>query len=273
LTGGVDVPRERAPVDPRIRARRRGVARAAARRRLRRVVAGLAVAAVVTLGVLLVRSPLLDVDRIAVHGADRTGAAAVAAATGVSPGDRLVGVPLGEVADRVGRLPWVASVEVSRTWPGTLRVRVVERVPVAAVPAVAAQGGAPAGWVLVDAAGHQLQVVPDPGGLPRLEPAGVVPEPGRGLPGDGDWKALLAVAASIPERAVGAVVALRPDGAGGVDGTVRLPDGTPAQLHLGDAGRLPTKWLAVLSLYESVDLRGAAVIDVRVPHAPVVRRR
>ena len=72
------------------------------------------------------------------------------------PGTPLARVDTDAVAARVGALPPVASVEVSRSWPGTLVIDVTERSPVAAV-------ATPTGFVLLDAAGV---VVPDRRGAP-----------------------------------------------------------------------------------------------------------
>jgi cell division protein FtsQ len=255
-------------IDPRIRARRIEVRRDAGRRRLRRLVWLAGGLGVLVLGVGATRSPLLDVDRVAVLGADSTGPAAVVAASGVTPGDRLVGVPLGEVAERVRRLPWVASATVARSWPGTVRITVVERVPVAALAAT--QGGS----VLLDREGRQLAVVPEvPAGLARLEAAPVDAVPGEAAPAA--VADALAVAASVPATVVDLLVAVgpAPDGPGQVDATVRLPDGATARLRMGAPDQLERKWLALLGLFDEVDLRRVTTIDLRVPNAPALTRR
>lgn len=82
--------------------------------------------------VLLVSS-WLAVDRIQVVGAGRLAAAQVQAAAAVDVGTPLARVDAGAVEQRVGRLAPVAAVTVSRSWPGTLRVAVTERVAAAGV--------------------------------------------------------------------------------------------------------------------------------------------
>jgi cell division protein FtsQ len=120
-------------MDPRIRARRVEVARAAGRRRLRR----LGIAAALTLAVLaatgLVLSPLLDVDHVVVVGAGAR-ASQVRAAAAVDRGAPLLLVDTGAVEDRVSGLSWVADARVERALPGTLRIRVRTRPPVAFAP-------------------------------------------------------------------------------------------------------------------------------------------
>jgi cell division protein FtsQ len=96
---------------------------------------GLAAAAPVGLAVwLLLASPWLVVDTIAVKGQQRLTAAQVLRAAAVEEGTPLARVDTDAVAARVRALGPVASVSVTRSWPRTLRITVVERVPVAAVP-------------------------------------------------------------------------------------------------------------------------------------------
>ena len=118
-------------IDPRIRERRIEVKREAGRKRLR-VLLG-AIVAFVAVGTvyLAVESPLLDVDHVRITGVQHLDAATVASAASVRPGAPLLRVDTGAVAARVERLPWVASATVSRALPGTLRITVTERVPVA----------------------------------------------------------------------------------------------------------------------------------------------
>jgi cell division protein FtsQ len=239
-------------------------------------VAGAAVAAVVA-AIAVVRSPLLDVDRIVVTGAARTGPDAVVAASGVDRGDRMVGVPLGRVAERVRRLPWVATATVRRSWPSTVRIEVRERVAVAAAPA---QGG---GWILLDAdrweAGTAAEV---PAHLARLEVPPVPRELGRRGPAGLD--PLVAVAASVPAAVGDRLVSLQPGpqapavaggggGAAEVDGTVRLPDGSTVTVRFGPPDQLARKWLALVTLLDQVDLGQVATIDLRVPGAPATTLR
>jgi cell division protein FtsQ len=196
----------------------------------------------------------------------------VIAASGVHRGDRLVGVPLGRVADRIRRVPSVAAVRVSRSWPGTVSIRVVERVPVAASPAT---GG---GFVLVDATGVEAGLATDlPAQIVRFEVDPLAPAPGSRLPATFD--PLVTVAASVPSAANGRLLTLRPAAAGAgtsaseVDGTVRLPGGATATVRFGPPDQLPRKWLALLTILDGADLARVATIDVRVPSSPAITRR
>jgi cell division protein FtsQ len=112
-------------------------ARARARRWLswRPVLLTAAALTAVALGAWVVlSSSLLAAREITVVGADRLAPAAVEEALGKVLGTPLARLDTGALADRVEQLPLVHDAEVVRAWPGTLEVRLVERVPIAAVP-------------------------------------------------------------------------------------------------------------------------------------------
>lgn len=130
--------------EPRLIARRAEVARAersSAARRRRLVLGGLLLIGLVGAGsVGAALSPALSVKSVVVVGAQRTGADAVRAHSGVRAGEPLIRVDAGGVAQRLTALPWVASATVERRWPSTVVIRVVERVPVAVVVPTAPGG-------------------------------------------------------------------------------------------------------------------------------------
>jgi cell division protein FtsQ len=161
--------------------------RAARRRRLGRnagiVAAGLVPVAL--LGWLLLASPLLAVRTISVTGTARLTPDQVRAAADVVRGTPLARVDTSAVVRRVEALRQVADVHVSRGWPSTLRLTVVERVPVAGVVEKS-------GVMLVDASGVLFAPAPSlPTGVVRLQ----VPRPG---PADATTRASLAVLADLP---------------------------------------------------------------------------
>lgn len=253
-------------IDPRIRARRIAVQRDEGRKRLRRLAVVAGVAATVTAGWGVTRTPLLDVDHIVVTGAGQSGVGAVQQAVGIERGDTLLSAPLARAAARVADLPWVETVDVSRQWPNRIRVQVVERTPTAAVPAQAD------GWVLLDASGRQLAVVPEPGpGVVRVEVPPVTAAPGR--PIEIAAAAVLDLAATRPEALADRLVALRPTGKGAVEGTVRLADGSLATVRFGRPTQAASKWLALVTVLDDADPAGVRTIDVRVPSAPALTRR
>lgn len=247
-------------IDPRFRERRIAVARDAGRRRLHRLLALGAVSALVLASVGALRSPLLDVDRVVVTGAERSTPALVAEAAAVATGEAMIDVDAGAVARRVGGLPWVRSADVERQWPGTVAVTVTERVPVAVVEA---SGG---GVALVDADGRLLERVPaPPPGLVRLD--GVPPAGEAGERLDAEAADALAVAAALPPSLAEttAAVALAGD-------QVELHLAPFGLVRLGTPEDLGAKFLAAATVLARVDPTGFGVLDVRVPSAPVLTR-
>ncbi len=87
---------------------------------------------------LVLGSDVLDVDDVAVRGTRLLDAAAVERTADVPTGTPLARIDLDAIATRVESLPAVADADVTRDWPGTVRVVVVEREAVAVVD----QGGA-----------------------------------------------------------------------------------------------------------------------------------
>lgn len=81
----------------------------------------------------LAYSPLCDVDTVRVTGTHRLSVAGVTRVADVGHGP-LVSVNVAAVERRLTALPGVKSATVTRSWPSTVTVHVVERVPVVAVP-------------------------------------------------------------------------------------------------------------------------------------------
>lgn len=146
---------------PRLRARAQAARRERLASRLRWV--GWGAAGLVPFGLLawvLLGTSLLGVHKVVVVGEHRLTAAEVERLVDVPPGTPLARVDTGAVARRVRGLEAVASVSVTRGWPHTLRVAVVERTAAVAVP-----NGS--GFDLLDDAGVKFDSV-------RVPPRGVV---------------------------------------------------------------------------------------------------
>lgn len=170
----------------RLREKAREEHRTRRRRQLRRTgwVLG-AVAPFVLAGWLLLASPWFVVHKVVVRGESRLTLAQVLAAVDVRLGTPLARVDLAAVRARVRELGPVAEVRVSRGWPDTLQVSVVEREPVVAFR----QG---TGWALYDGGGVRLgSAATQPAGLVRL----VVRSPG---PQDASTQAALTVLRGLP---------------------------------------------------------------------------
>lgn len=85
------------------------------------------------LGWLIFVSPVLGVRTVRVDGLSFLDEAQVREVAGVFNGTPLTRIDVDDVARRIGGLPAVASVDVSRDWPSTLRITVVERVPLGGI--------------------------------------------------------------------------------------------------------------------------------------------
>ena len=151
----VDV--EEAPrpaIDPRLRQRRIEVRREEGRRRLRRLLIAVGVLAALALVWAFTYSSFLDVDHVVVSGQAHTTEAEVRGAADIGRGQPMIYLDAAGAARRVEALPWVASASVHRSYPGTVRVDVVERVPAVAEPL---QAG---GFRLIDGEGHAIADTP-----------------------------------------------------------------------------------------------------------------
>jgi cell division protein FtsQ len=164
-------------------------ARALAARRERRTTwvrrIGWAAAGLVPLGLVgwvLLGSSLFAVHKVVVLGEHRLTAAEVQHAADVRTGTPLARVDTAAVARRVRALDAVASVSVTRGWPNTLRVSVVERTAAVAVP----DGNR---FDLLDDTGVQFDTVASP-------PRGVVRL--QGAADDASREAALQVVRTLP---------------------------------------------------------------------------
>ncbi len=245
---------------PKLEARRDEVERDEHKRRLRTIGALI----VITLGAIgalaALDSSLLDVDRVLVNGAVRTDPAEAIASAAIVEGDPLAELDLIGAEQRIGLLPWVASATVERSWNGDVRISIVERVPVAAIPT---DGGVS----LIDQAGRQLEVVAEQ--PPEMLPISGVTASGR--PGE--------PAPPTARAAVNVLDRLTPDLAAQIEQVVIRPDGVleldlvgEGRAVLGDDSSLDDKLIGLETMLVRADLRCLASIDLRVPSAPALTR-
>jgi cell division protein FtsQ len=217
------------------------------RRHQRSLVVALALLPVCAL-VLLAYSPLLDVDTITVNGNKRIAAGTIRTAAGVHDGDAMVMLDTGDVRHRIAKLPAVKSVTVRRSWPSTVVVTVVER-----VPAVAVQR--PGTYELYDLDGVRVDtVLTAPPGTPVLTVTG---ETTREV-----VTATVALMRALTPNLRKIVSGLHADATGSL--SFRLGDG--AEVVWGSAERTPEKVKALRLLV----LQHARRYDLRVPDHPAV---
>ncbi|MEJ7702360.1 MAG: FtsQ-type POTRA domain-containing protein [Geodermatophilaceae bacterium] len=100
---------------------------------------------------------------VAVTGTEDGNAAAVREIASIPEGLPLARLDTDAVTERLLLLPQIESVSVQRSWPSTVRIKVVERVPVALVDVDGVQ------WLIDRNAVLFAQVTEPPAGVPLLE--------------------------------------------------------------------------------------------------------
>jgi cell division protein FtsQ len=245
-----------ATIDPRIRERRIEVQREAGRKRLRTIAVAMCIFLAIGSVYLLVQSPILDVDHVRVTGTARLDPAAVADAAAVTRGSPILRLDTGAAARRVERLPWVADAKVTRALPGTVRVAVRERVPVAFVRRDDGK------VVLVDTSGFAIAVSDPPADGP-IEIRGV-----RRVP---------AVGTTLAPRNVAGITRELPAALGAHVGAIDVADGVRLLLRSGGEVRLCTatdiaaKGAAANAVIARRGAQRFAYVDVCVPQSPSAR--
>lgn len=252
----------RVVVDPRFRARRIAVRKEAGRKRLKRLLV-LIVAAIVALAVVIVlKSPMLDVDEIVVDGTRRLEPTAIAEVAGIRSGEPVLLADLAAAEARIEALPWVAEATVTRELPDAIHVSVVERV---ATATLVADGGA----VLVDGEGVVLDetraastaVFPPYVAVLTAEAA---PEAGRAV--SPELLAAVELAGRLRENPPSSVVAVA------LDPAPRLELVGGGRVEFGDLTQLDDKVEAFRTMWARVDRTCLDTIDLRVPSHPVLTR-
>ena len=249
-------------VDPRMKARRIEVVRAQGRRRLH-ILATLAAVALATAAAFGVsRTPLMDVDRIAIGGVGADRSAQILKSAGLSTGMPMISVDLEAAGRSVASLPWVRSARVWRDWPATVRIAVEPRVPVAAVPAA---GGRTA---LIDSHGYAIGWAPDATGPADATRVSV---PFAGRLGDIHTAAdgPLAVVAAVPDDLRAWVRTVTLDARSERLG-LQLSGG--ATVILGEPDLLEDKMNAVRAVLAGTELECITEIDVTMPDITAVTR-
>ncbi len=240
-------------VDPRFVARLDDVVRAQRRRNGRRTALGLAGTALAVLIGLVAASGLFAARRIEVRGTVHLTADEVRRAAAVHGAPSMLRLDTAAVARRVERLPWVAGVQVSISWPNSLVIRVTEWEPVA----YTADHGR---WALLASTGRVLEeVLARPTAYVKVVGVRSLPRPGGTIAGG----AAVDVVDRVPDALRRQMIGLDLAG-GGV--TLRLAGNLA--VRLGDMSALPAKTGAALAVLGAPH-DGCRYIDVSVPAAPV----
>jgi cell division protein FtsQ len=204
---------------------------------------------VLGVGYLVIFTSTFGARSVNVAGARTIPADAVRAAAAIEPGTPLVRLDTDAVAARVGKLPKVFSVQVSRSFPSTVEITIVERTPVAIVSSAT-------NVHLVDGTGLDYEVVKQaPPGLPELVVATVKPD-------DPSTRAAVSVLGAIPQQLraqVASVTAKTP-------GSVQLVLADERMVKWGSAENSQRKAAVLAPLLT----RPGKIYDVATPEFPTV---
>ncbi len=249
---------ERVRTDPRISRRRRAIERTRRRRGLITLGVVVAIAAAVWVAFW---SPLLAVDDVVVVGGKHVSADDVALVAELDQSDNLLLASPAEIEAQVERLPWVDSARVDRKLPGTVRVKVVERVPAVVLLL-------PGGRWTLDAGGHVLTKGVADRELPVLAGARVSELEEGSAVEEAEVRDALAALNSLSariRRQVQAVVAPTTERI-----TLSLEDGTQVRFGAAEALRAKNEVLGTLLADLRLTGAGGGYIDIRVPTSPAV---
>jgi len=204
---------------------------------------------VVGLGLLLYFTPIMSARDIVVVGSGAVTQDEVISAAAVAPGTPLLQVNTDTVAERVAAIRRVASVRVQREYPSTLRITVVERVPVVVKDY-------PDGPHMFDRDGVDFAVGVPPQGVPYLD----TKNPG---PDDPPTKAALDVMTSLRPEVAAQVARVDAPSVAGI--TLQLTDGR--QVIWGTTDRTEEKALTLGALLT----QPGKIYDVSSPDLPTVK--
>ena len=161
---------DKAALDPRIAERARRVREKEESQAFRRAVWLLSAMTLVGVGIWLLHSPYLAVQRVLVSGEVVSTASQRVVKSGVIEGAPMFSVDTDLIREVVLSDPWVSAVEVRKEWPNTVSVAVEERHPVAWL--LTAEG-----WRALSLDGVALDVDPEQV-MPRITGlAGAVVDP------------------------------------------------------------------------------------------------
>ncbi|MGH3676227.1 MAG: cell division protein FtsQ/DivIB [Mycobacterium sp.] len=204
---------------------------------------------IVGLGLLLYFTPVMSARNVVVTGLGAVTQEEVVAAAAVQPGTPLLQVNTDDVAERVATIRRVASARVQREYPSSLRITVVERVPIVVKDY-------PDGPHLFDRDGVDFATAPAPPGVPYIE----VDNPG---PSDPATKAALQVMTALRPEVAGQVARIAAPSVASI--TLTLTDGRVVVWGTTDRTEEKAQKLAALLT------QPGQTYDVSSPDLPTVK--
>jgi cell division protein FtsQ len=199
-------------------------------------------------------SSLVAVTRVTVTGASGPDAGAIRSAlSGAARGMTTLDANMSQLRTAVASFPVVADVRVSTQFPHGMRIRVVERPPVA----------------VVSVAGRNIPVASDGTVLHDVQASSLLPVVPLAVPPGGSrvtgpaLQAIDLLAAAPPALLTRVSTVTNVSG----HGLVAQIRGGPS-LYFGDASRARAKWISATAVLADAGSAGAAYIDVTDPMRP-----
>lgn len=229
--------------------------RASRRRRLAWLIGIGSVVLVLLAAALVSLSPAMALRTIQVVGVQRVDAKAVQHALDAQLGTPLPLIDYGKVRKELAAFPLIRSYSTEADPPGTLVVRIVERVPIGLLKVST-------GYELVDQAHVVMQTTPErPGGYPLIS----IPEDASEQSRQKEFAAIGNVLAALPAGMLTEVDSASATGA--QDVTLKLTSGVT--VVWGGPEDSAEKSVVLADLLKAVP--GASVYDVSAPNSPVTR--
>lgn len=231
----------------------------------RKVIVLLTACVVIGVGafILLGVSPLLQIDRVEVHGLHRVTLMEVEKFLGVEQGDSILSTDSANARERIEMIPGVKEAHVSRSLVGgVVTVNITEHRPIAL--AMTQQSY----WALVAEDGTVLSPgMKLPPELPRLSGIRAAGVPGSSL--ESDSSSLISLLVLMSPEMIEEFLALRLEDKGEIAGTLK----NSTEVLFGDNRRLGAKVVSLAATFGHLEKleKKAQLIDVAVPSVPKVK--
>ena len=213
--------------------------------------------------ILLGVSPLLQIDRVEVHGLHRVTLMEVEKFLGVEQGDSILSIDSANARERIEMIPGVKEAHVSRSLVGgVVTVNITEHRPIAL--AMTQQSY----WALVAEDGTVLSPgMKLPPELPRLSGIRAAGGPGSSL--GSDSSSLISLLVLMSPEMIEEFLALRLEDKGEIAGTLK----NSTEVLFGDNRRLGAKVVSLAATFGHLEKleKQAQLIDVAVPSVPKVK--
>lgn len=254
-------------VDPRIQRRRQQVRNDLRQHRKRVLIGVLSAVAVVLVGFGILWTPLFAVEHVNVISQDGTVRDDLVAVSGVTVGDPMVNIDQHDIEQRLLAVPDVLGAEISREWPRTINMVVIEETPRLIVRSATGRFVIGEHGGVLSTLDHDTAASDAHGDLLELTvETDDVLEVGTPLSG-ATWVAARAVQQFPESLAVKVATATLTR-----DGALILETTTEETVQFGSPEESTAKVVALQSVLTSVDPECRSVIDVRDPIRITVTR-